>query len=66
MSLEFVGVSKTVTGFSKQEMEGLTEFLKLSCVQGTWDQYDKPWRTWVAVLQSVKGPGFDTSVAFNN
>ena len=47
-----------MTGFSKDDMKNVTSFLELSCIQGTWDQYEKHWKGWVAYLQTVKGPGF--------
>ena len=46
-------------GFSKEDLEGLTEFLELSCVVGTWDQYKKPWENWVEYLGQIKGPGMN-------
>ena len=51
-------VNLTGGGFSKEDLEGASTFLGLSCVQGTWDQYNKPWKMWEAYLLTVKGPGF--------
>ena len=52
-----VGVACIHIGFSESELKGASELMGLSCVKGTWKQYEKPWGQWTEYIGAVEGFG---------